>query len=234
VALAPECVEPRLQELPFDGPADPAGRAPGRTVGAMVSAFGPGRARTLVAIAPVSLALLAVALVGSACGTTTAAPTTSTTSTTTSSVGAPSCPTGEGDGLGLASPEQPERPGLDAALVPPGAVVATVCRYGGVSSTAGGGPVRSAAVMGASLDALVEELDSAKWQVVAQPAVYSCPMWDGGRDVVEVAYPSGPRVRVTVDIGGCGFASNGVRTVEGYDLVPYLARWVGAPTVLPA
>jgi hypothetical protein len=191
----------------------------------------------------VGAAPVAVALVAAACGTTTTAPsgsntantaTTTTTTTTTTTVPAPTCPTGPADGLAPATPERPVRPGLDAALVPPGPVVATVCRYGGVSATAGDGPVRSATVMGAALGALVTEADSPRWHVVARGADYSCPMWDGGRDAVEVAYPAGPGVRVTVDIGGCGFASNGVRTVEGNELVGYLARWVGTATVSPA
>ena len=201
---------------------------------------GAGRTRALVAAAPVAVVLVAVALVAAACGTTTAAPSGSTTTTTmsptttTSPVPAPTCPTGRADGLAPATPERPVRPGLDSVLVPPGPVVATVCRYGGVSATTGDGPVRSATVTGTALGALVTEVDSARWHVVARGADYSCPMWDGGRDAVEVAYPSGPGARVTVDIGGCGFASNGVRTVEGNELVGYLARWVGTPTVPPA
>jgi hypothetical protein len=93
--------------------------------------------------------------------------------------------------------------------------------------------VRSATVATADLAAVVDELDSPRLRPVPSAAVYSCPVWDGGLDLVEFAYRSGPGVRVTVDIGGCGFASNGVRSVQGDALVTYLARWVGEPVALP-
>jgi hypothetical protein len=50
----------------------------------------------------------------------------------------------------------------------------------------------------------------------------------GGRRVVVFAYSSGPDVTVTIDLGGCGFATNGTRTVTGYDISQFLARWVGS------
>jgi len=46
--------------------------------------------------------------------------------------------------------------------------------------------------------------------------------------LVLVVHDSGPGVRVTVDLGGCGFASNGVRTVAGHPIAQHLAASIGA------
>ena len=110
------------------------------------------------------------------------------------------------------------------ALVPVGPSAAVVCRYTGTGAT----PVRSFAVPPSAFAPLVAEMDSTRWQVITQPAVYSCPAWDGSEDLVRFAYPSGPDVTVAVDLGGCRFATNGTRTVTGTDISQYLARWVGS------
>ena len=158
----------------------------------------------------------AVALALAACGSPTSAPPASPP------VAAPTCPPGP-SAVVPAAPPSSTRPGLSGSLVPPGPSAAVVCRYAGGSSHV----IRSAVVPRAALAPLVAELDSDRWQVVADPGVYNCPTWDGSTDVVRFVYPSGPDVVVTVDLGGCDFASNGVRTVGGHDIGRYLSRWVG-------
>jgi hypothetical protein len=104
-----------------------------------------------------------------------------------------------------------------------------VCRYSGVGAGGAGSTLEHAKVVtGPGLRALVALLDSPRWSVVAPSAVYSCPNWDGAADVGLFVYAIGPSVRVTVDLGGCGFASNGVRTVQGTGIAGQLAASVGS------
>ncbi len=177
----------------------------------------------------------AAALLVKACGST-VPPTAQTATTVAVAVDAPACPDAQAGGPGPTSPETPVRPGLDAVLVPTGPSVATVCRYGGLGTTSegAGAAVARATVTGADLHRLVSELDATTWRVIDGSVRYSCPNWDGALDLVRFAYPSGPGVEVSVDLGGCGFASNGVRTVEGNAIGRYLARWVGDPDTASA
>jgi hypothetical protein len=95
---------------------------------------------------------------------------------------------------------------------------------------AAGSLVRSKVVWGSALDDLVVLFNSPQWQVVTGPPTYNCPSDDGENDVVRFIYSSGPSVDVTIDLGGCTFASNGVRTVAGYELGQRLASLVGSPS----
>jgi hypothetical protein len=166
-------------------------------------------------------AVLAAAMVAlAACGSTASAP---ATTGATEVVRAPTCPPGPATGVAT-PPATTTRAGVHDALVPAAPVAAVVCRYPGPGTTA----TRSSVVPEAALPALVTEMDSTRWPVISRPATYSCPMWDGSEDVAGFAYPSGPDVTVVVDVGGCGFASNGTRTVNGYDISRYLARWLGS------
>ncbi len=174
--------------------------------------------------------VVALTLVASACGSgaTSSARSTTTTGAVRVAVADPVCPTDP-----AAPPERPERPGLAHALVPPGAAAAVVCRYGGLSSSpsgVGGTPVAQATLPGPDVPALVAELDSPAWRPIDPDAAYSCPISDGGQDVVRFAFPSGPGVQVTVATSGCQFATNGVRTVDGEGIVQYLTRWIGEST----
>jgi hypothetical protein len=175
------------------------------------------------------VAIMTVTVCLAGCSATTAtpaptgAPTTSTTTSTTAPADAATCT--------YRPPKAPVpvRPGLSATLVPPGSSVATLCHYSGVGQS--GGTIvlqRSRAVSGTSLAALVAYLDSPHWQVVTSPGPYSCPMWNGATDLVLFVYPSGPGVSVSVDIGGCGFATNGALTVEGYAIGQHLAALADA------
>ncbi|MGO8872391.1 MAG: hypothetical protein ACLQPH_13505 [Acidimicrobiales bacterium] len=79
------------------------------------------------------------------------------------------------------------------------------------------------------LRALVAFFNSSKWQVISNPGEYQCPAYRYGQaDLVKFVYPIGRGVTVTVDLGGCSFASNGVRTVGGYAIGQRLAAWVGS------
>ena len=178
-----------------------------------------GRSTTTRRAYPVA-AGVAAALVLAACGSSVSAPTTSPSGPATART--PTCPPGSTT-RAPATGGTPARAGLADELVPSGPDAAVACRYAATSTSA----VRSAVVARKDVAALVAELDSSQWQVITQPATYSCPMWDGSTDVLLFAYPSGPEVQVTVDLGGCGFASNGVRTVGGYEISGYVARWVG-------
>jgi hypothetical protein len=84
----------------------------------------------------------------------------------------------------------------------------------------------SRVVTGPTLDLLVAFLDSSHWPVVSGAAEYSCPEWNGATDLALFAYPSGPDVTVDADLGGCGFASNGTRTVSGYAIGQHLAALI--------
>lgn len=134
------------------------------------------------------------------------------------------CPSRPPDPTSVPAPAPSVRPGASSLLVPPGPAVATLCHYGAVGG-AGGGSVlaRSRVVTGPALRALVDFMDAARWTVVTEPAVYQCPMWDGAEVLAVFVYPSGPDVTVSVDLGGCGFASNGSRTVSGGSIAGRLA-----------
>ncbi len=123
----------------------------------------------------------------------------------------------------------PSRPDLADELVPPGPVSASVCRYEGLNGpVAAGSLVRSHVVSGPALDNLVALFDSPQWQVITNPAGYFCPLDNGAKDVVRFIYTSGPSVDVSVDLEGCTFASNGVRTVAGSVLGQRLGSLVGS------
>ncbi len=125
----------------------------------------------------------------------------------------------------------PLRPGLADQLVPSGPVRAAVCRYEGLDGPAAAGSlVRSHVVSGPALDDLVALFNSPQWQVITDPAVYSCPFDEGAVDDVWFMYTAGPSVVVSVDLAGCRFASNGVRTIAGNTLVQRLATLVGSST----
>jgi hypothetical protein len=122
----------------------------------------------------------------------------------------------------------PARGGLADTLVPPGPLVATVCRYAGRNQPVAAGTLeRTHVVTGPALASLVTALDSPSLQVIPDSAVYSCPMDQGSTDLLAFAYPTGPAVTVSVAILGCRFMTNGARTVGGAELGPRLAAWVG-------
>ena len=173
-------------------------------------------------------ALAALLLLGAACGADRVPSTASTTTTADRAVAAaPPCPHAP-----VTSPSSRSAPVWPRHSVPPGATAVTVCRYGGLGSPTGvdGAPVAQAVPDAAGLRSLVAVLDSPRWPEVDGAATFSCPMDDGSQDVVRVAYPSGPGAQVVVDLTGCRFAGNGVRTVQGDGIARYLTRWVGSPT----
>ena len=169
------------------------------------------------------LGLLVLLTFASSCGQSGSTP---STTGPTLALGLSSCPR-----TAPANEPLPPRPGLADELVPAGPVRASVCRYEGLNGPASAGSlVRSHVVSGAALDDLVALFDSSTWQVITQPPYLYCPMDDGASDVVQFRYASGPSVDVRIDLGGCGFASNGVRTVGGYGLGRRLASLVGSPS----
>jgi hypothetical protein len=188
-------------------------------------------------ITKLRIALVILALLTAACGGTTGAvsststTTTSSTTTTGSPTGAdppPACP-GQ-----LKSPSNatlnpaPARPGLADILVPAGPTVLTVCRYAGLNQSVPAGTlVRSTVVTGAPLAALAAYIDQPSWSVIPPGTAYGCPMSEGQVDLLRFAYSAGPGVSVNVDIGGCSFASNGARTVQGSSIGGRLTSLVG-------
>lgn len=176
-------------------------------------------------------ASLAMALLTGAVGLTACAgpPTAATDATgTVIFVPPPNCPERNPNPLRLPRPVQPLRPDLSTELVPPGPTYATICRYGPLDAKGNPGPLqRTHVVANPELRALVAFFNSSKWQVISQPAAYSCPLDDGQVDIAEFVYPSGPGVTVTVELRGCSFASNGTRTVDGYAIGQRLATWIG-------
>ena len=181
------------------------------------------------------LLLVLVALLTSACGGATGAnlTTTTSTSTTTSRPGlagdpVPACPRRWGSPANAPLNPAPARAGLADILVPPGPTVLSVCRYAGLNQSVAAGTLeRSAVVTGPPLDSLVAYVDGPTWPVVPAGTAYGCPLSEGRTDLLVFAYPTGPDVSVSVDIGGCSFASNGERTVRGSPIGDRLAPLVG-------
>jgi hypothetical protein len=125
----------------------------------------------------------------------------------------------------------PTRPGMADQLVPPVPVRALVCRFEGLNGPAAAGAlVSSRVVSGRALAGLVVLFDSHRWHMITAGSTYSCPSDDGAIDVVRFSYASGPSVDVSIALGGCEFASNGVRTVQGYALGQRLSSLVGSPS----
>jgi len=117
---------------------------------------------------------------------------------------------------------------LEQVLVPAGPTGATICRYAGLNQKAARGQLeRSRVLSGSEFDAFVGYLDSTQWQKVTKGAI-NCPMSEGSVDGVIFDYADHIQVRLTVDIGGCSFASNGQLTVWGGDIGQQLSQWVGA------
>ncbi len=155
-----------------------------------------------------------------ACGGPSAAPAVPRTSTTTlrPTVRPANCPQ---------LPPEPPAPtpaggtvrGDADSLVPPGPAVATLCQYTGVDESGGTVVLAEQRVMaGSELDALVAFLDGSSWPAAGDTAVDDCPKWNGATVLAVFAYTTGPDVAVHADIGGCGFASNGTRTVLAYGI----------------
>ncbi len=123
----------------------------------------------------------------------------------------------------------PARSGLSDTLVPPGAESMTVCRYAGLNQPVEVGSLeRSHVVSGPQLTAFLAFVNMPSWQVISGTAVYNCPADQGSTDLLMFTYSSGPSVDVDVDLEGCSFATNGVRTVNGYEIGMRLTAWVGA------
>ena len=184
------------------------------------------RSRRWAAYAPLVIAGLVLA----ACGT--GSPTASLTTASTAppaAITATNCPASPPDPLGLATPQEPVRSGSATELVPATPTAVTLCRYSGVgASGTGGAVVGTRIVSGPALADLVALVDSPQLAVVANPGIYNCPEWDGAVILGLFSYASGPDVRLTVDLGGCGFASNGVRTVQGGTITQHLVATIGS------
>jgi len=126
------------------------------------------------------------------------------------------------------SAPSPARSELSANVVPPTPVFGTVCRYAGLTPTGQSGTlIRSHVLSHHALATVVALLNSPKNALIAHPETYRCPSDDGAADVVIFDYEAGPPVRVAVDLGGCRFASNGVRTIGGFYVGQLLRTWVG-------
>ena len=166
-------------------------------------------------------------VVAAACGGTRAADG-PTTSSTTVPVGAAACPRQWVHSSNSSLNPPPARPGLANTLVPPGPTFLTVCRYAGLNQAVTAGTlVQSHVLTGSQLPAFVTYIDQPTWQVIPKGAVYSCPASQGRVDLLQFVYPSGPGVKVSVDIDGCRFVSNGSRTVSGGAIGTRLTAWVG-------
>ncbi len=134
------------------------------------------------------------------------------------------CPVPAPSQQAVAEPTEPVRPGLATELVPAGPTYATICRYSGLNPPPDPQTlVGVAEVVGPRLGALVAFMDSPDRQVIHNPEYFNCPSDDGRVDLVEFFYTLGPAARVWVDVTGCRFASNGVRTVAGYSMDRRLA-----------
>ncbi|GAA1239750.1 hypothetical protein GCM10009665_33150 [Kitasatospora nipponensis] len=102
----------------------------------------------------------------------------------------------------------PQRQGSELELVPPGAVVARVCRYQPLPpATLPGGTdqplVRSGLLTGAPLATAVRALDGARRGVMHCPANSTTTL------LLRFHYPSGPDVDVRMGAAGCRNSTNG-------------------------
>jgi hypothetical protein len=130
-------------------------------------------------------------------------------------VGQPSIP-----GVSCAARRPPSGPirgamaGTESKMVPGSPIVATVCRYAGVDQHQPYDPqlsetlVRSA--QGLSPVQLAADLNGLK--PVPHGQVFGCPAFgNGAADTVVFGYRDTGPLLVTIDLGGCGFATNGIR-----------------------
>jgi hypothetical protein len=105
----------------------------------------------------------------------------------------------------------------------------TVCRYAGLNQKAKFGSLEASRVVsGAELSDFVGFSDR---QAKVSGGETSCPMSQGSLDLLELVYPTGPKVSVSVSILGCSAASNGLRTVDGWAISARLATWVGSDPI---
>ena len=107
-----------------------------------------------------------------------------------------------------------------------------MCRYAGLNQPVKAGTLaQSHVVTGPDLAQFVAYLDMPTWQVIPAGAVYNCPSSAGRIDLLRFDYLAGPQVTVTVDLDGCGFVSNGARTIGGGGsggIGLRLTGWVGS------
>ena len=174
------------------------------------------------------LAIVAAGCTVTGCGGSASSPPTTRIPPAVSVASPESCPDHPPATLTAPSTTVPARPGVSTELVPPGPVSAVICRYSGVNATGGTALVRTVAVPGPLVGMWVSLLDSPRWTVVTSPSTYNCPEWDGALDLLVFSYASGPDVAVTVDLGGCRFASNGTRTVQGDAIATALTPVIGS------
>jgi hypothetical protein len=168
---------------------------------------------------------------GAACGGVTGAvqPTTTVAITPATTTAFASCPQRWDPSAATPIDPSPGRAGLADTLVPPGPSSLSVCRYAGLNQPATVGTLeQSHVVIGPALAQFVAYLNLPKWPVIPAGAIYNCPLSDGRVDLLRFDYPSGPGVTVTVDMDGCRFVSNGVRTIGGGEIGMRLTGWVGS------
>jgi hypothetical protein len=118
-------------------------------------------------------------------------------------------------------------------LAPEGPIYVTICRYAGLNQEVRPGQLeRSDVLDGSQLDGFVRYLDTTKWETVPRNGAFNCPASEGSTDILIFRYPDLSQATVSVDIGGCPFASNGQMTVWGYAIGQRLAQWVGSDSQL--
>jgi hypothetical protein len=90
------------------------------------------------------------------------------------------------------------------------------CRYHGLNQPQPAGSLAKFAHLSAApLAAVLNTLPP-----IPKGAVFNCPIDFGETILLLFAYPDGTQLMVSIEMGGCGFASNGDRTVR-----PPIARF---------
>jgi hypothetical protein len=108
----------------------------------------------------------------------------------------------------------------------------TVCRYAGLNQKVSDGTLEASRVVsGPALATFVRYVDQKNWQVIQKGVAINCPMSQGSVDLLELVYPSGPELRLSVDIAGCSLVSNGIFTVWGDQIGARVGTWVGTDPI---
>jgi hypothetical protein len=117
---------------------------------------------------------------------------------------------------------------LNSALLPSAAPTAgLICQYGGLNATPRGGLAATATLTAAAARRLAIEAGG-RSLAHSGGGVTSCPMDDGGVDVLALAFPGRSDVDLWISATGCEFISNGsIRGAGGLDVTRWIPRSKG-------
>jgi hypothetical protein len=134
------------------------------------------------------------------------------------------CPTSRREDIGVRNPGSD----LGRALLPTADPTAgLICQFGGLNSAPPAGLAGKVALSAADAGRLADQARHLQLAHTGRVEM-SCPMGDGGVDVVALSYPGRPDVDLWYDATGCQHVSNGhILVTGGLALSHWIARSVG-------